>query len=258
MLPPGRKACERVAALREILGCAHGRRGGGAGAAAVMDEARVHHQAAQALLAHCERELAVVAVEEAVALVEAAGLRQHRAPHREADPVDRGGLDGVALHVGAPLERVDDGASDVAAVAAQSPDAVEAGEADAGLLQRGAEARQPAHVAHLGVIVEEAEHVAAGQRRALIQRADEPDVLGVALVAQREGHARLAKERLGAVAGGVVDHAELERLAGATQALETGPGQRQLIEDRNDDADHGGGIVTPPAALTLADAAPRR
>src|ERR1700722_15351912 len=76
------------------------------------------------------------------------------------------------------------------------------------LLKHLREAPEPlsaARLAHHRVVVQEAETVAAGEPGALVERTDEPHVVGVAVVAQRGARWPLAEERLGAVGGGVVD-----------------------------------------------------
>src|SRR4051812_531786 len=116
MAPLRGEAGEGRAALLEVPGGRDGGPGGGAGGAAAGGEGRLGHYAAQAALADRERELAVVAVEEAVALVEAADRGQHVPPQREADAVHGGDLQRVAAEVRGPLQRVDDRAAGVAAV----------------------------------------------------------------------------------------------------------------------------------------------
>src|SRR5262249_61309585 len=96
----------------------HGRALSRACAATPMNEARVHDRAGEPPLAHCEREIAVVAVKEPVTFVEAADFVEERVPEAQADAVDSRHLDHGRLHAGAALEAVDDGAPDVAAVAA--------------------------------------------------------------------------------------------------------------------------------------------
>src|SRR5436309_1316874 len=90
-----------------VIGLAVRRVAGGPGAAAAVDERRVHDDAAQALLAYRERQLAVIAVEEAVPLVEAAGRRQRPTTQRQAHAVHRRHLDDVAAKIHRALERVD-------------------------------------------------------------------------------------------------------------------------------------------------------
>jgi hypothetical protein len=134
---------------------------------------------------------------------------------------------------------VHDGAADVAAVPPQPLDPVQPGQAHPRLLQRGPQAGQPADIAHLGVVVQETQDVAAGERGALVERTDQTDVVGVAVVAARHGEGGRAEERLGPVGGGVVDDTQLERLTGAAQALQAGARERELVVDGQDDADHG-------------------
>ena len=94
-----------------------------------MDESSVHHEAASPGLANLEREVAVVAVEEAVALVEAAQLSEKRAPQEETDPIHHRDLRDRRSKGRPVIERVNDRASDIAAVAANALDAVKADEA---------------------------------------------------------------------------------------------------------------------------------
>src|SRR5882724_4558910 len=77
--PLGGETGEGGPALGEVLGGPARGPQSGAGAAASVKEGRAHDHAALPGLPHRERELAVVAVEEAVALVEAADLIQQGA-----------------------------------------------------------------------------------------------------------------------------------------------------------------------------------
>ncbi len=52
--------------------------------------------------------------------------------------------------------------------------------------ERALQALQPPRVAQLGVVVQEAEQLPGGELRALVERADEPHVLVIAKVAERE------------------------------------------------------------------------
>src|SRR5439155_16736311 len=112
-------------------------------AAAVVDERRAHDEAAPAALAHGEREVAVEAVVEAVALVEAADRLQEGARQAHADRVhDRHLLPGGTY--GRPLgEAVHDRAANVAPAPPQALDAVEPGEPRAGLGEGADEPREP-------------------------------------------------------------------------------------------------------------------
>src|SRR5882672_777512 len=85
-----REALGRRAAVGEIAALELGTRGelAGARAAAGVAERRVDDDAAPAGLAHGERQVAIVAVEESVALVDAAHRLQHRPTQAEADAVD--------------------------------------------------------------------------------------------------------------------------------------------------------------------------
>ena len=63
---------------------------------------------------------------------------------------------------------------------AEAPRAVEPGQPDAVAVEpRVAEPLQPARLAHLGVVVQEAEELAAGERAPRVERADEAHVLRV-------------------------------------------------------------------------------
>src|SRR5262249_57189260 len=83
------EAPERGTALRQVLGAAGRRAVSRARAAPSMDERCVHHRAPPARLPHGEREVAVVSVKEAVALVETAHALERRAPEAETDAVHR-------------------------------------------------------------------------------------------------------------------------------------------------------------------------
>src|SRR5438445_3559304 len=85
-----REALGRCAAVGEVAVLELGTRGefAGARAAAAVAERRVDDDAAAARLAHGERQVATVAVEEPVALVDAAHRRQHRAAQAVADAGD--------------------------------------------------------------------------------------------------------------------------------------------------------------------------
>src|SRR5437660_4033822 len=84
----------RRAAVGEVAAFELGTRGelAGARAAAGVAERRVDNDAAPPGLAHGERQVTIVAVEEPVALVDAAHRLQHRAAQAEADAVDHGDL----------------------------------------------------------------------------------------------------------------------------------------------------------------------
>ncbi len=129
-----------------------------------------------------------------------------------------------------------DGAADVAAVAAQPAYPIEARQPDAPRsVHRGLQALQPARLAHLGVVVQEAQSIAGGSPRALVQGPDQADVVIVAVVPQ--GAARpLPEEARGVVGGGVVHHAQLERPGTGAEALQAGARERELVVDDQDDA----------------------
>src|SRR5712691_9085441 len=69
MTPLVGEARHGLAALDDVLGRGHGSPFTRPGAAAPVNEGRVHDQAASSPLAHGEGEVAVIAVKEAVALV---------------------------------------------------------------------------------------------------------------------------------------------------------------------------------------------
>src|SRR5262245_21288085 len=119
------EAFERGPSLLEILPA--GERGlrPGAGATAAMDEGRVHDCAPPARLAHREREIAVVAVKKTVSLVEPADRLENRPRQTEAHAVDGGDFGHLTTQPSLAFERVDNRASDVATVAAKTPDTVE-------------------------------------------------------------------------------------------------------------------------------------
>src|SRR5438105_8096793 len=123
----GRRAARRqIAALelrtRRELTCAR--------AAAGVLKRRVHDHTAAPRLAHGEREIAIIAVEEAVTLVEAADGLERRAAQAEADAIDNGDLLPRRAHRGAFGEAVDDRASSVPAVTPHALDAIQPGEPD--------------------------------------------------------------------------------------------------------------------------------
>src|SRR6266487_1806893 len=137
-------------------------------------------------LAHGEGEIAVIAVKEAVALVEAAHLPEQRAAQGQADAVHRRHLDPRRGHAGGVREAVNDGASDIAPVAAEPTRAVEARQSHVtSVAQRAHQALEPCGFQHLGVVVEEAEGLARGQGRPLVERAYQTDIAVVALIAKR-------------------------------------------------------------------------
>jgi hypothetical protein len=211
-----------------------------------VDERRVHDDAAPPRAPHREREVAVVAVEEAVRLVEAADRREQRARECQAHAID-----GRHLHDGREqslaVERVDDGAADVAAVAAHAARAVESRQADVSG-ERLAQPLQPARIAGLGVVVEEAEHFPGRQARALVERADEADVRVVAVVPDPALTVAPGDVGGGLVGGGVVHHAQLEGKRGRRQALETRARQSHAVVDHQDHADGHGPTADPGAA----------
>ena len=128
-----------------------------------------------------------------------------------------------------------DGAPDVAAVAPHAPHAVEAGQPGAAT-ERLREAGQPHRLAHLGVVVEEAQHVAGGETGPLVERPDESHVVGVALVPQRRARRGGPEVGIRPVGRRVVDHTELELEGRRTHALQAGTGEGELVVDDHDDA----------------------
>src|SRR6266498_5719276 len=116
MLPLRAEARLRLPPLLEIPRRRHGRSLARARSPAPMDKRRVDHHAAEPSLPHGEREIAIIAVEEAVVFVEAADRLEEGAAQAEADPVHRRSSD-----LGATLEAVHDGASHVTPVASQAP-----------------------------------------------------------------------------------------------------------------------------------------
>src|SRR3989304_1302510 len=98
-----------------------GPRAAGARPAAPGAEARAHDHAGEASLPHREGEIAVVAVEKAVAFVEAADFVQERSAEAEADAVHRRHVDHGRRHARTALEAVGDGAPDGAPVAPDPP-----------------------------------------------------------------------------------------------------------------------------------------
>ena len=210
----------------------------GAGAPAAVHERGIDHHAATPALPDRKRQVAVIAVKEAIRLVETPTSSSTAPGHAQTHAVHRGDVDDVGAQVARAVQRVHDRAPDVTPVASQPPGPVEAGQPYTWLVERRAQPREPAGIAHLRVVVQEAQDVAAGQRRALVQRTDEADVLGVAVVAVRERQAGVAEEHVGAVRGGIVDDGQLEGLAGAAQAGQARAGERELIVDDEDDGDH--------------------
>src|SRR4029077_2517619 len=102
-------------------------------------------------------------------------------------------------------------------------------------LERGLQAGEPARLAHLDVVVKEAERLSSAEPRTLIERADEPHVRIVPMVGQRMRAGALAEERRRLVGGPVVYDAQLERRGGRLQAIEARSGQRELVEDHQHD-----------------------
>jgi hypothetical protein len=230
------EAGQRGAPLGQILRRGDGGAFSGARAPAPVHEGRVHHRAAPARLAHRERQLAIVAVEEAVALVEAPDALENRAGHEQAHPVHRRHLHHRLPDRGVARERVHDGPAHVPPVAAEPPDPVEAGQSDAAWpVHRGLQTLEPARLPHLGVVVQEAEAVAGGGPRSLIQGLDQADVGGIPDVAEL-ATGPLAEEARGVVGGGVVHHAQLERPGAGAEALQAGARERELVVDDQDDA----------------------
>src|SRR6266566_841547 len=253
---PG-ESSERGPALGEVVRRGHRRAVSGPRAPAPMAKARVHHRAPPARLAHREGEIPVVAVEEPVRLIEPAHQLQNCPRQEEAHPVHRRHLGDRRPRRGLPLEGVDDGPPHVAPIAAQPPHPVEAGQAHApGTVDRGLQALEPTRLAHHGVVVQEAEAVAAGQPGPLVERTDEPHVVRVAVVAQRGPRGPLPEEALGAVGGAVVDDAQLEETGGGPQALEAGAGEGELVVEDEDDA--GGHWATGPTVSRAGGGPPPR
>src|SRR4029077_2994269 len=168
---------------------------------------------------------------------EAAHRRENLARKEEAHPVHRRDLGHRGTHRRLPVESVHDGPAHVAPVATHAPHPVEPGQPyPPGSVHRGLQTLEPPRLAHHGVVVEEAEAVAAGQAGALVERADEPHVLPVAVVPQRGRARAVAEEGLGAVGRGVVDDAQLERAGGRPKTLEAGARERELVVDDEHDA----------------------
>src|SRR5262249_48366409 len=191
VLPLRREACSRAAPILEVVPPAPRRAGGGPGTAAAMHERRVHHRAAPACLAHGEREITVVPVEEAIALVEAAYRFEDRPPEEQAHSIDRGDLLELGTDRPGAFQTVHERSAGESSIGPPLAPAVESGQADAGTgLDSGLQPPEPPGIAHLGVVVQEAEGVAAGQARALVERADQPDVLVVAVIRVWTGQPR--------------------------------------------------------------------
>src|SRR5262245_23697649 len=88
MLPFPSEAREGGAPLDEVLVSREARALAGSRAAAVMGKRRFHDGTAPARLPHGKGQIAVIAVQESVGLVEPADCFEQRAPETEAHAVD--------------------------------------------------------------------------------------------------------------------------------------------------------------------------
>ena len=204
-------------------------------AAAGVAERRVDDDAAPAGLTHGERQVAVVAVEEPVALVDPAHRLERRAAQAEADAIDDRDLLPRRAHGRALGETVDDRAAGVAAVAADPLDPVQSREPDVRRGERRQQARQPRRLEHGGVVVQETDELGGGQPPGLVVGSQHRGVGLVARVAQRPRRGEVAEQARRVVGGAVVDDDERERLVGRAQALEAGARRRRpVVHDHHD------------------------
>src|SRR5262245_13819176 len=104
MPPLLREVRSRPPPLAEIVRRAARCPGSSPRASTAMDEGRADHGAAPSCLAHCEREVTVVAVEKAVGVVEAAHRIEKGPPQEETDAVNRRHLCQFRPEIHAPLE----------------------------------------------------------------------------------------------------------------------------------------------------------
>jgi hypothetical protein len=131
MPPLVHEASKRLAPLREILGRRYRRCRSSTGAPASVRKGRVDHGAPIPRRPYGEGQITIVAVKEAVVLVETAHLVKQRARDEQTHAVHGRHLDHGSAQGGALGQAVHDAASGVVAVPAQAPGPVKTRQAHA-------------------------------------------------------------------------------------------------------------------------------
>src|SRR2546423_116305 len=227
-------------------------------AAPVVPERCVDDPIAEPTLADRQRQILVVAVVEAIPLVEAADLFDDAPAQTHADGVDDDDVFAGRLHGRALGEAVHDRAPDEPSVPTEALDSVETRHADAGIAERVDELREPGGVRQLGVVVEETEELRLHRRPGAVERRDHGGVVVALDEMERIRVRKRAEELAAAIPRAIVDDDEAKGLRRRAEAVEQAARERELVEDRDDEAEpfahvqtRGGGGASSPVTYSI-------